>query len=771
MKSFLSIVFLDSQRILEKYFHNGICTDNELQNYLFVEAHGKDPYKPDYIFKNVMASFTKDKSINELLVSTLTELGKMLHFRGDKIYVKNMQFERWQNTILSISPLLIISHNIYQKTKHSSTVKKEDFIKSIFEKSTLPSIFEPQLNHMIDNQRLNEMHMHLNGATEPDMVWHDALLQPHKFYLFIQKSRQSSTVTEQYLQQGSIEQEDFFRLLKIAAQIRDKMLFMIYNDQSTENSSFTKDSFDMDKPLNYASRKHPLSLIEKDQFDFNIQYESLFFIRSFEYLEAENSIYFGYLFHYYLLIYSYFQKLLVQQKTQVGFDQFQKITVNELRELTEERYTDRYHQLQGMYNNSLSVLEGRFAPKETLFKSYKLLSTIHKDYNEDLKKEFTLKLVPHFIKLPDTRNPSNIITFRDLTLRLKNKKSLNVLLETMKYQDKDKNYIYKELIAGFDAAANELHASPEAFSPIFRKLQSLGYKNFTYHAGEDFVHILSGIRMVYEAIEFLEMNPKNRIGHATALGIEPLLWKQKLANTKLTIKKGEWLDNLVFAYECCLNNKEMYSYLAELETTIKRYFSQIYCSTKCYTIEEMIAAWKCRKFDPFIAFKWREPSIFDDFESNELQFIKGISPNVFEIFEAYHTAEVITEHNKMIQIEPLEIFNVDALRNIQNIMIKFLNEKNIAIETLPTSNVRISYYEHYQDHHLVRWLGLSDENDPIPIVVVGSDDTGIFMTNLRNEYAHIFQMVNEKKCAITAMQKIEILNRDSKSYTFSYEKI
>ena len=767
MKSFLSIVFLDSQRILEKYFHNGILTDNQLQNYLFVEAHGKDPYKPDYIFKNVMESFTKDKSTNELLLSTLDELGKMLHFRDDKIYVENMQFERWQNTILSISPLLIISHTIYQKRKKSSTFKREDFIKSIFSKSTLPSIYEPQLDYMIDNQGLNEMHMHLNGATEPDMVWHDALHQPHKFYLFIQKSLQESTVTEQYLQLGDIEQEDLFRLLKIAAQIRDKMLSIIYNNHSNENPSFTKDSFDMDKPLDYASRKHPLSLIEKDKFNSDIQYESLFFIKSFEYLESEDSIYFGYLFHYYLLIYSYFQTLLVQQETQVGFDQFQKITVNELRELTEEHYEDRYHQLQGMYNNSLSVLEGRFAPKDNLLKSYKLLKAIYKDYNEDLKKEFTLKLVPHFIKLPDTRVTSNIITFRDLNLRLKNKNTLNVLLETMKYQDKDNNYIYKNLIVGFDAAANELHASPEAFSPIFRKLQSLGYKNFTYHAGEDFVHILSGIRMIYEAIEFLDMKPGNRIGHATAIGIEPFLWKQKLSNTKLTIKKGEWLDNLVFVYACWSNNKKSYTNLAKLESKIQCYFSQIYCSTKCYTIDEIIAAWKCRKYDPFIAFKWREPGIFDDFESNELQLIEGIAPNVFEIFEAYHTAEVIAEHNKMIQIEPLEIFNVDAIRSIQNIMINFLNNKEIAIETLPTSNVRISYYDNYQDHHLLRWLGLSDKDDPVPIVVVGSDDTGIFMTNLRNEYAHIFQMINEKKYGQTAMQKIKILNRDSKSFTFS----
>jgi hypothetical protein len=48
---------------------------------------------------------------------------------------------------------------------------------------------------------------------------------------------------------------------------------------------------------------------------------------------------------------------------------------------------------------------------------------------------------------------------------------------------------FKDLIVGFDVASNELHASPEVFSPIFGKLSRLelvtitNIKNIIYYVG------------------------------------------------------------------------------------------------------------------------------------------------------------------------------------------------------------------------------------------------------------------------------------------------
>lgn len=762
MKTTLSIAFLDSHRMLEKYFYDGKLIDKEIQNYLFIESHLKDPYKPDYIFKNVMEYFTKGKSAGELLISTLKELSQMLIFRGERIYVKNEMFARWQEVILNVSPLLIISYAIHEHAKNSLRIDSKELIKNIFAKSALPSIYEPQLDRIFKDVGLNEMHMHLTGTTETDIVWQDALNKPYQFYVNIKKSCSKSEVKEQYLQIGSFEQEDLYRLLTIASQLRDKMLSMICVHDTTKEF-FSQTFFDIGKVQRYVSRIHPLKQAAGSCLDSAMQYESLFFIKSLTYIESAQCEYFSTLFHYYLLIFAYFQKLLVQQKTQVGFDQFQKITVNELRELTEEKYNQRFYQLQGMYDNTLSVLEGRFSPKDDLKRSYKLLSSIRDGYDEEHKDKFALRLVPHFIKALDKRNSKNIITFRDLKLRLENKKKLDVLLETMKYQNENKVAIYKELIVGFDAAANELHATPEVFAPIFRKLAFLGYKNFTFHAGEDFIHLISGLRTVYEAVQFLEMQSGNRIGHATALGIDPKLWHQRLYGSKLTIRKGEWLDDLVFIYALCMDNNLMYMFLGKLEVEIRKLFHEIYDNQISCSMYQIIDAWKLRKYDPFIALKWREPSVFEDFESIELSKFINEDNVVQDLYALYHDGYRIERYNKMIEIDPFEICGVDELIIFQNMMIALLNKKNIAIETLPTSNVRISYYKNYDEHHLIRWL----TQEPKPTVVVGSDDTGIFMTNLRNEYAHIYQMLqrnfhDDEK----ALSKIERLNRNSKAFTF-----
>ena len=75
-------------------------------------------------------------------------------------------------------------------------------------------------------------------------------------------------------------------------------------------------------------------------------------------------------------------------------------------------------------------------------------------------------------------------------------------------------------------------------------------------------------------------------------------------------------------------------------------------------------------------------------------------------------------------------------------------------------------YEKYKEHHLLRWLGLTNKLDPLPNVVVGSDDTGIFATNIQNEYLHIYQALRNKLSKKEAIEKIKYLNSTSKAYTF-----
>jgi len=137
------------------------------------------------------------------------------------------------------------------------------------------------------------------------------------------------------------------------------------------------------------------------------------------------------------------------------------------------------------------------------------------------------------------------------------------------------------------------------------------------------------------------------------------------------------------------------------------------------------------------------------------------------MYRVYHLGKNILNSNKLIEIETGALISPEELRLIQCCMIKFLNKKSIAIEMLPSSNVRISHYKNYDEHHMLRWLGLTNLDDPKPMIVLGSDDPGVFVTNLRNEYAHILRVV-ESHCGKDKAKKIlDVLVNNSRVYSFN----
>jgi adenosine deaminase len=764
MSILIATTFLDSHKILEHYYDKGAADFEKLLKLHFAELYTREPYKPDYFINNERQAFFVGKhGLCDFLTGSLEVLADMLYFRGHKLYVQTDRFEEWQEVILSVSPLLVMARKIHLAAKNDALLDTVDLIRTHLQHTCLPSVYESHLEDVCRNQGLIECHMHLNGTTEPDIVWQDALRQPVRFYRHLRDSFRKSEVEEQYLQLGRFEQQDLYRLLQIAAKLRDCLVGVIVGRHCL--AEFATRELMLENPLHYASRVHPMKIVAPDMLQNSIQYEALFLLRAFSYLDSDHDARFAVQLHYYLLICSFFQKLVVQQKRQVGFDQFQKITLNELREHSEKKYEARFQQLQGMHGNYLSILEGRFAPKDSRAKLEKFMAEIKKGYESEGLKTFDLKLVPHFIKKRDKRQSEKIVTFRDLELRLENIRHAEVMLDALRRNASNTACFAQKHIVGFDAASNELHASPEVFAPVFRKLAFIGYENFTYHAGEDFVHLLSGLRAVYEAVEFLEMKPGNRIGHATALGIEPDLWKKRIGR-RMHIKQGEWLDNLIFTYHICSENAELSHICRKLEQPILKYFTEIYQTGEHLAIQTLIEAWLIRKYDPFVALKWREPGVFDGFAKQEREKFSAASSKAQAVYSQYHSGDNIRESNKLIQIAFDAFVEPEEIRLMQCWMIKFLNKKDIAIEMPPSSNVRISHYKSYDEHHMLRWFGLTHPHDPKPMIISGSDDTGIFMTNLRNEYAHIMRVVESKYGKDKAKKILADLVCNSRVYSF-----
>lgn len=155
------------------------------------------------------------------------------------------------------------------------------------------------------------------------------------------------------------------------------------------------------------------------------------------------------------------------------------------------------------------------------------------------------------------------------------------------------------------------------------------------------------------------------------------------------------------------------------------------------SINILVEAWNMRKENPKEVLGWDESC--DDFKNK-------YSRHAIKIVTFYHNdIKIRKKYDEYIFIDTNFVLN-NVFSYLQNYMLDTLNQKNIIIESMISSNVSISFYKSYYEHHILRWLGIGKyKNYPKPTVVLATDDPGIFATNMRNEIAHLYMMLKSKK--------------------------
>ena len=379
-----------------------------------------------------------------------------------------------------------------------------------------------------------------------------------------------------------------------------------------------------------------------------------------------------------------------------------------------------------------------------------------------------LALVAHFIKVASRDDGADLVpSIRHAALRQKVEAQWRVLRDILASAPH-----LTEYLVGFDAAGNELHAAPEVFAPVLRMCRSAGFGHLTYHAGEDFVHLLSGIRAVVEALTFLAMGTGNRLGHATAVGLEPSLWRQRIGPIVI-MREGDRLDDLVVADHWLagtIDSAALYRLQAAIGVHCQSIYGRILPSRLLYE------AWQMRSLDPLTAFGQRgsrtiAPIEFKS-EFDKVDFARA-NEEVYRLWERYHgvVGDMAARRKAAIQVtlgaadEPLA---AEEMRILQDRVLDHILRQGVAIEVLPTSNVRIGVYDSYAEHHMMRWLGLRGGGPKVPICI-GSDDPGIFATNIRNEYAHVLRELRKAMSGTSrdAYSELSRLVENGKTYRFS----
>ncbi len=298
------------------------------------------------------------------------------------------------------------------------------------------------------------------------------------------------------------------------------------------------------------------------------------------------------------------------------------------------------------------------------------------------------------------------------------------------------------------------HAPPEVFAPCFSRLRECGLQHITFHAGEDFFHILSGLRYIYETMLFLQMTAGDRIGHATAAGVNAALWHKNIGD-QILMRTETYLDDLIFSYHLIAGHmgSPLARLLPQIALTALGYASDVYPTPRC-TMHDLIEAWKLRCSDP------RQFLVEDSSTKTD--------GNAADLFLQYHSHGGQMRGAKVIKVNVNEIFSDEDLTLLQQMVLEEMHRRQVVIETLPTSNVMIGHHHDFSTYHLYNWYLWSRQGLKVPAIVVGTDDAGIFATNIYNEYCHIYsQFVFDKGLAPQeAMTFIRQLYHNAEVYKF-----
>ena len=319
--------------------------------------------------------------------------------------------------------------------------------------------------------------------------------------------------------------------------------------------------------------------------------------------------------------------------------------------------------------------------------------------------------------------------------------------------------ILSRYLVGLDAASNENNTPVWVFAPIYEKardsqeeplfapnyngekylpVQSL---RFTFHAGEDFRHIISGLRRMDEVIDYCKFHSGDRIGHGAALGIDPEAWAQ--SNPMVVLPRIEILDNLlwvwgVFSEELHeASNVQFY-----LEREIYKHAKEIYKQTEGISIPILLEAYK-KQFVSFDReFKCYEYVDDDDNFRRDKLFCQQVKQentivwNANKLLGARHCKKYLVQMEKPIyyKVTPQE---VEMAKQVQKILKKKISKLGIVIEVNPSSNTCITEADTLFKNQAYTLNGLMNEEDNV-MLCINTDNPSSCETNISNELAYIY---------------------------------
>lgn len=506
----------------------------------------------------------------------------------------------------------------------------------------------------------------------------------------------------------------------------------------------------------------------------------------------------------YVCIKSEFYKEVTQSDTIKGLDFFRLYFSRAVYGFKKDHfyYTTMFRTL--FQNKYLKKVELRFSLNRNIDEDRKQIKDILTAYHDVLKEDFDLHseevsfprigIVYHLIKMPDSIEKC-ITSERHgdkYYFGSAQEKYLNQVNQMLELRNKIPHL--SRFIVGIDAASAENNTPVQVFAPVFNiardshgeKLLKVDKKAkiirkqslfFTFHAGEDFRHLLSGLRRIDEVIDFCKLHSGDRIGHAIALGISVDTWVKE--NPIVAIPRGEYLDNLIWVWGVYSNLSNIRSKaFIFLEQRILKLVKEVYSFSENVAIQTLYSAYLKR---------FEKVSHFDcDIICEEGKCsIKNIN-NVInsDIIKASYNCKICLEKIKEpIYINPCDL-EYEIIKEMQDYLQEKVARKGIVIEINPTSNAAIGSMKSIFDNQLYSLNYIGDDAKKNIMICINSDNPLVFNTNVSNEIGYLYYGMLKKgvgrESALLWIEKLRKtgmdtsfikLNTSNKEYLYALETV
>lgn len=449
------------------------------------------------------------------------------------------------------------------------------------------------------------------------------------------------------------------------------------------------------------------------------------FFREF-YSKGALSVQMGDYMFLYLLLKARVRKEFIQTNSLSGFENFK------VYEDRKSRYSNMYKKLYPLYAIQSSIrpgssdrFEARVTPDAVPDDRFSKALFGEVDTYHNVNRE-SLTFVIHFIKNDGcsawTANNPSRVGYSD-----KIRSQISSVIEDTRKRLSAKypnGNIYD--IVGIDAAGSELNCSPSVFGLAFRYARLCGLTNMTYHVGEDFYDLIDGLYAIDEAITFLDLQSGSRLGHAIALGVDAQKYYMQ-RNHEVVMTRQRLLDNIVWLLCNANDNLMPVAFKSELITKAQELYSSIGYKQP-FNIYTIYLSQKLRSDgidNRFSLSLWSKASKCMDSKVKEARQ----NPNAIKINRDYLYVQRIKDKGNEVVLYKYDTCISALVSDIQRVMRDRIVNKGIAIETNPSSNLKIGPINAYEEEPLFAFV------DHGIMTTVNTDDKGIFATSLYNEFS------------------------------------